>query len=93
MRGTPVTTTRTDPLRPSESDAASLLFGRERGKRVLGQHQVAKSFVEHVGIDLSRCEIRMAQESLDGAQVRPSCEKMRRKGMSEPVRVWAIREE
>ena len=39
--------------------------------------------VEKLGVDLGRRDIRMAQHTLDGPDIRAVFQKMRRKGMSQ----------
>lgn len=48
--------------------------------------QLFQAFLQHVGVDLGRGNVGVAQQLLDGAQIGAPIEQMARKGMAEHVR-------
>ncbi len=51
----------------------------------------SKPRLEHVGVDLGRRQVRVAEHHLDGPQVGAALQEMRREGMPQDVRAEVAR--
>ena len=62
------------------------------GMRMASSTDFLQSVLCHMGIDLRRHEILMSEQFLYGSEIRSVVEKMRRKGMSQHMRMHTARQ-
>ena len=55
-------------------------------QRVVLQHQITQSFVEHMGVNLGRGNISVTQQCLDRTQISTIGQQMRGEGVAQCVR-------
>ncbi len=68
------------------SDLRILRWVVGSSKRVFDQDELLQSFIEHMGVDLCRGDIRMAQKRLNGPQVCAASKQVGGKCVPKPMR-------